>query len=164
MHKQLLGPIGIGAALILAAVGVMLYLTRGAHIELTGSVLKVRTMALDENSSLAVVDFRFANPADYPFVVRSCTVHLQDGSGKALEGFSVPETDARRIFEYYPILGPKYNDTLVLKDKIPAHNSQDRMIAARFEIPVDRLEARQRLSLRIEEIDGVVSEIEEKRK
>src|SRR6266542_1938402 len=121
MHKQLAGPFGIGVVVVVLAVAGVLYMQRGAHIELKGSVLKVRTMALDDNSSLAAVDFRFANPADYPFVVGSCTVILEDASGKAQEGFAVPEVDARRLFEYYPLLGKKYNDTLVIKDKIPPH-------------------------------------------
>jgi len=164
MRKELAIPFAIGLAVIVVAVGAILYIQRGAHIELRGAVLKVRTLPLDEHSSLAVVDFRFANPADYPFVVRSCIIEVQDAAGKTVEGASVPETDVRRIFEYYPVLGQKFNDTLVLKDKIPAHDSQDRMIAARFEIPESELESRKRLLVRIEDVDGPVSEIAENRK
>jgi len=161
MRKELAVPFAIGLAVILVAIGAVLYMQRGAHIELKGSVLKVRTLALDENASLAVVDFRFANPADYPFVVRACTVLFEDAAGKSVEGFSVPEIDIRRIFEYYPVLGKKYLDTLVMKDKIPGHQSQDRMIAARFDVPLAQLEARKRLLVRVEDVDGPVSEIAE---
>jgi hypothetical protein len=164
MRKELAVPFAIGLAVILVAIGAVLYMQRGAHVELKGSVLKVRTMALDENASLAVVDFRFANSADYPFVVRSCTVTVEDASGRVTEGVSVTELDARRLFDYYHVLGKKYNDTLLLKDKIAAHESQDRMIAARFEIPVSQLEARKRLVVRVEDVDGPVSELPETRK
>ena len=164
MRKELAVPFAIGLAVILAAIGGVLYMQRGAHVELKGSVLKVRTLALEENGSLAVVDFRFANSADYPFVVRSCTILIEDAAGKTVEGTSVPEIDIRRIFDYYPLLGKKYNDSLVLKDKIPGRESQDRMIAARFEVPVAQLEKRKRLWVRIEDVDGPVSELAEVRR
>ena len=162
IDKRLLTTSGIGLALILVAIGVIFYLQRGAHIELKGSILKVRTQALDENSSVAVVDFRFVNPSDYSFVVRTVTVSVTDGNGRSSDGAEVSEVDAKRLFQYYPLLGQKYNDSLLMRDKIPAHQSQDRMVAARFEIPVQQLDARKRLSIRIEDVDGPVSELVEK--
>ncbi len=162
LDKRLLTTSGIGLGLIAIAVAVIFYIQRGAHIELRGQILKVRTQALDENSSVAVVDFRFTNPSDYSFVVRSVTVSVTDKAGKDVDGAEVSEVDAKRLFEYYPLLGQKYNDSLLMRDKIAAHQSQDRMIAARFEIPVQQLDARKQLSIRIEDVDGPVSEILEK--
>jgi len=164
MRKELAVPFAIGLGIILVAIAGVLYMQRGAHIQLQGSILKVRTMALDENSSLAVVDFRFANPANYPFVVRSCTVIVEDPKGNQTEGTSVTELDARRLFDYYPVLGKKYNDSLVMKDKIPPHESQDRMIAARFEIPESQLQARKGLLVRVEDVDGPISDLAETKK
>ena len=40
-------------------------------------MLKVRTAPLDETSSIAVVDFRFSNPSNVNFVVRTVTVVLE---------------------------------------------------------------------------------------
>ncbi len=162
LDKRLLTTSGIGLGLIAIAVAVIFYIQRGAHIELRGQILKVRTQALDENSSVAVVDFRFTNPSDYSFVVRSVTVSVTEKAGKDVDGAEVSEVDAKRVFEYYPLLGQKYNDSLLMRDKIAAHQSQDRMIAARFEIPVQQLDARKQLSIRIEDVDGPVSEILEK--
>lgn len=163
IEKPFLVAFGVGLAVIAAAVAGILYMQRGAHIELQGAILKVRTLAMDENSSVAVIDFRFANPADYPFVVRTVTVIMEDQAGRVLEGATVSEPDAKRLFEYYPLLGPKYNRSLVLRDRIPPHHSEDRMIAARFEVPVTLLDARKHLTVRIEEVDGAVSELVEKR-
>ena len=56
------------------------------------------------------------------------------------------------------MLGQKYNDTLILRDKIPPHTSQDRMVAARFEAPVAKLESHKRFVIRVEEVDGKVVE------
>jgi hypothetical protein len=162
LRKEFLITFGIGLVVILIAVGAILYIQRGAHIELKGAVLKVRTMALDDNSSLAVVDFRFANPSNYPFVVRTVDVSVTGPNGQIYPSTPVSEVDAKRLFEYYPILGQKFNETLLTRDKIPARHSEDRMIAARFEIPVAQLNARKNLTIRIEDVDGPVSELSEK--
>ena len=74
----------------------------------------------------------------------------------------MPEVDAKRIFEYYPILGQKYNASLITRDRIPGRTTEDRMIVARFEIPVAALDARKNLKVRIEDVDGPVSELAEK--
>jgi hypothetical protein len=153
---------GVGLAVVLIAVAVILYIQRGAHIQLKGSILKVRTLPLDENSSIAVIDFRFVNSSDFPFVVRNVDVTATGAKGQAYDSMPVPEVDAKRLFEYYPILGQKFNDTLLPRDKIPARHSEDRMIAARFEIPASQLDARKNLTIRIEDVDGPVSELTEK--
>jgi hypothetical protein len=70
--------------------------------------------------------------------------------------------DAKRLFEAIPLLGQKFTDTLVERDRVPGHTFQDRMVAARFNAPESRLESRKRFLLRIEELDGLVSEISEK--
>jgi hypothetical protein len=161
MRKDFLLPVAIGLAVVLIAAGAIVYMQWGAHVEVKGSILKVRTMALDENSSLAVVDFRVTNPADYAFVVRNCTIILDNGGEQMFEGTSVPETDVKRIFDAYPVLGQKFNDSLIMRNKIAPHSTQDRMIAARFETPIEKLDARKRLLVRIEDVDGPVSELVE---
>ena len=159
MHKGLLVPFAVGIVAIAAAVVGILYMQRGAHVELKGSILKVRTQALDENSAAVIVDFRFANPSDYKFVVRKVEVLLDDPSGKRVEGMAVADSDAARIFQYYPLLGPKYNDSLKARDVVRPRESQDRMIAARFELPQGVVNARKKLVVRVEDVDGPVTEL-----
>jgi hypothetical protein len=156
-------PVALGGGLfvVICAVAGVFYIQRGAHIELKGSVLKVRTQAMDESSSVAVVDFRFVNPANYPFVVAEVNVSIEDNNGKTIEGTAVSELDARRLFEYYPALGQKYNDSLLMKDKIPGRASMDRMIVARFEIPEATLESRKGLKVKITDVDGPEAELVE---
>jgi hypothetical protein len=134
---------------------------RGAYIDLPGKVLKVRTAPLDEGSAVAVVDFRVSNPADYPFVVRTVNVAMEDNLGAESVGQTVSELDARQLFQAIPLLGQKFNDTLLMRDSVPPHNSWDRMVAARFEVPESKLEARKRLVVRIEEVDGKVFDLPE---
>ena len=154
---------GVGLVVVLIAVGIILFVQRGAHIELKGSVLKVRTLALDDASSVAVADFRFANPADFPFVVRSVDVSVTGADGKNYTSMPVSEVDAKRLFQYYPVLGQKFNDTLLARDRIPPKTTEDRMIVARFEMPVAQLDARKDLTIRIEDVDGPVSELVQKK-
>jgi len=153
----------VGLLVVAAGVGSVLYMQRGAHIDLKGSVLKVRTQAMDEKSSVAIIDFRFVNPADYPFVVKEVIVSIEDKDGKTWEGQPVSELDARRLFEYYPQLGQKFNDSLVMRDKIMGRQSMDRMIATRFEVPEATLESRKKLTIRIVDVDGPVAELRENR-
>ena len=162
LSKQFVLTFGIGLVVIVIAVVGILYVQRGSHIELKGSILKVRTLGVDDNSSLAVVDFRFANSADYPFVVRTVDVTATGAEGQAYTSSPVPEVDAKRIFEYYTILGQKFNTSLITRDKIQGRHTEDRMIVARFEIPVAKLDARKNLKIRIEDVDGPVSELVEK--
>jgi hypothetical protein len=135
---------------------------RGAYIDLPGKVLKVRTAPLDEASAVAAIDFRISNPADYPFVVRKVSVAMEDSAGNESESQTVSEVDARQLFQVIPLLGQKFNDTLLMRDSVPPHNSWDRMVAARFEVPESKIEARKRLVVRIEEVDGKVFDLSEK--
>src|ERR1035441_8512570 len=99
------------------------------------------------------------NPSNILFEVREVTVELDDNQGKSYLGQSVSETDAKRLFEGLPVLGPKFNPTLVLRDRIGSHGSADRMIAARFQAPMALLDGRKRFVVRIEEVDGKGFEI-----
>ena len=162
MNKNFAIAFGVGLACIMAAVFGVFFIQRGAHMELPGKVLKVRTAALDDNSSVAVLDFRVTNPSDVLFVVRNVTLEMEDPQGNSYLGQVAADTDAKRMFEALPLLGQKFNDTLLIRDKIAAHTSQDRMVAARFEAPVARLDARKKFLIRIEEVDGKSFELLER--
>ncbi len=149
----------MGLVVIAIAVVWIFYMQRGAHIEPAGKILKVRTLALDENSSIAVVDFRVVNSSDYTVIVREVAVSLDQPNGTDSDGTVVSEMDARRLFQYYPVLGQKYNDSLIIRDRIKPHETLDRMIAARFEIPVAQLDKRKRLKLRVVDVDGPSGEL-----
>ena len=160
-HPKLVA-FGSAALVVLAGIAIAWYAAKGSHLELRGSILKVRTAPTDENSSVAVLDFRVTNLADYEFNVLNVKVIVEDKSGAKVEGVTVSETDARHLFEVLPILGQKYNDSLVVRNRIPPHATEDRMIAASLPIPESSLDMRQGITLRIEEVEGNVSEIKGK--
>jgi len=162
MKNRAAATFAIGIGIIAIVVAGILFMQRGARIGLAGSVLKVRTAPLDENSTIAVIDFRFTNPGNVPFWVRTVSLVMEDKDGSQYEGKVISETDAKRLFEAMPLLGEKFNDTLVLRDQIKGHTSQDRMVAARFEAPEARINQRKRFLVKIEEVDGAISEMSEK--
>jgi hypothetical protein len=162
MQKNFMVAFGIGLAVIALAVGGIFFMQRGDRMQLPGKILKVRTAPLDDDSSVAVIDFRISNPSDILFEVRTVTVELEDNQGKSYQGQSVSEMDAKRLFEGLPVLGTKFNPSLLMRDRIGSHGSADRMIAARFQAPVALLDGRKRFVVRIEEVDGKSFEYSER--
>ena len=162
MQKTFLAAFGIGLGVIALAVGGIFVMQRGDRIELPGKILKVRTAELDTDSSIAVIDFRIANPSDVQFEVRTVTVEMEDKQGKSYLGQSVSEMDATRLFEGLPVLGQKYNKTLLMRERLGSRGSADRMIAARFQAPLAMLDGRKRFIVRIEEVDGKSFEYSER--
>ena len=162
MKNPLVISFGLAVLIVIAVVAGIFFVQRGAHLELRGQVLKVRTAPLDENNSVAVVDFRFLNTADYEYNVYKVTVIVDDKSGMMIEGMTISDLDAQHLFEGIPLLGQKYNPSLIVRHRIPPRATEDRMIAASFPVPVAQLEMRRGLTVRVEEAEGVVSEIKEK--
>jgi hypothetical protein len=162
MKLRLLVYVLAGVAVVAAVVVWVFYIQRGAHMELKGSIFKVRTLATDDHSSVALIDFRVTNVADYDWLVRSVDVSVTDGQGYVVDGSTISDVDAGRLFEYYPLLGQKYNSSLTLRTRIHPHETLDRMVGVRFEIPEAQLQARKNLTIRVTEVDGGVSEIAER--
>ena len=158
MSKQFLIFFGVGVVVIAAAVYMILYAQKGAHLELKGEILKVRTGALTDQDSIAVLDFRVENISDVPFVVREVDVTIDKADGGTAESSNVSKVDLPKVFQFNRFLGDQYNDSLSIKDKIAPHQRVDRMVAARFEIPNKQLEAAKTIHLSIQDMDGPLFE------
>src|ERR1043166_6546022 len=129
MNRTFATTFAVGIALVAIAVTGILYMQRGARIGLMGQVLKVRTASLDANSAIAVIDFRFANPSNVKFVVRNVYVFMEEDDGKQYQGQVASEGDAKRLFDAVPLLGQKFNETLIIRDQVAPHSTADRMVA-----------------------------------
>lgn len=164
MSKQLLIFVGVGLVVIAGGIFMVFSSTKGAHLELKGQILKVRTGALDDQNSAAVLDFRVENPSDIPFVVREVNVTLEKQEGTTAEGQLVSKVDMDQLFQYNRFLGQQYNGALSLRDKVPPHATVDRMIAVRFEVPVAQLENGKAVRLQIQDLDGPLFETSHKLK
>ena len=151
-----------GLAVVGGLIFTMLTATQGAHLRLEGKILKVRILALPGRAaSIVIVDFRATNPSDVPFVVNSVTLHLEPVKGDVADGTTISKNDIENIFRYEKLLGPKYNDTLSLQDRIAPHKIADLMAGARFEVPEAAVNARKAIRLRLEDVDGTVAELTE---
>ena len=154
MSKQLLMFFGIG----LVAVGVAVFLTvtgnEGSHLRLQGKVLKVRTGALGEGNSIAVLDFRVENPSDVPFVVGNVEASIEKKNGEMVDGVIAAKADLKQLFLYNRFLGDQYNEGLGMKDTIPPHTMVDRMVAAHFEVSNKELDSSKAVHLSLHDVDG----------
>ena len=153
----------IGLLVIGAAVWAVFYRQQGAHIEPKGSILKVRTLKLAENSSAAVIEVRLTNDSDYPLIARTIEASAVTSKGDVPSNI-VAEMDVKELFKYYPVLGEQYNAVLKAREKVPPHGSIDREVCAQFTIPVEELDKRKDLIVRVEDVTGPTAEMHEKGK
>lgn len=158
ISKQFLIFFGVGVAVIAIAVVTILSANKGSHLELKGKIIKVRTGALSDQDSIAVLDFRVENPSNVPFVVRQVEVTLEKKDGGTEEGNTVARDDLKKLFQYNRFLGDQYNDAVTIKDTVPPHTTVDRMVAARFDVPEKDLEASKAIHLSIQDMDGPLFE------
>jgi hypothetical protein len=155
--------LGVGLAVVAVGLSVLLMSTKGAHLELDGSILKVRTLELNPKATLVIVDFRVKNPSDVSFVVKQATTKFYPLTGDPIDGTPISKPDVENVFKYEKLLGPKFNDVLSIEDKIPPHQSVDRMVGARFEMSESAIDLRKAIHVVIEDMDGTVADITEKK-
>ena len=151
----------VGLGLVGAAIFGVFYSNRGSHVELKGSILKVRSYP-DGDGAIVFADFRVTNSAAIPFVVNGVQMSMETQDGEVAMATSLSKSDVAKIAKTYRLIGPQYNDVLAIQDKLPPVETTDRMAAGRFTFPPKFLQQRKTLRLKIEEVDGVVSEIFEK--
>ena len=154
MSKRVLIFFGIGLVALAIAVVVILSANKGSHLELVGKILKVRTGALGDGNSIAVMDFRVENPSDRPFIVRNVVINLEKQNGEMEEGVTISKADLKQLFQYNRFLGDQFNEGLGLQDAIAPHSTVDRMVAAHFEVGDEELEKGKAVHLSIQDVDG----------
>ena len=149
--------------LLLAGVGVALIMlmNRGQRVQVDGTILKVRTISVDDNASIAVVDFRMKNPSDVLFQVKQLTVVVTRADGTDEEGATMTEMDLDRVLDFYKATGPRFNPTFKLRDRLKPGEQLDRTAAGSFSIAEKSLLNRRNLVLKIQDADGIVTQIAE---
>jgi hypothetical protein len=161
MSRQFWTFLGIGLAVVAVALVSVLWVNKGSHLELKGKILKVRTLSVEPNATILAIDFRVTNLADYVYMIKEAEVTMDTNDGKTLDATTISRDDTDRVFEFYKVLGPKYNQTLIQRDKIGPRETADRMLAVRVEAPLAAVDGRKDLHLKLDEADGAVSEIKE---
>ena len=163
MSKQFWIVLPAGLAVVAALLFAVFSGTKGAHVDLQGEVLKVRVLSLNPQASLVVADFRVTNPADIPFVVSTIVMELDRYGRGTTDGTVISKPDMENVFKFEKLIGPKYNDVMSIQDKVAPHQKVDRMVGARFELGEAAIDARKGIHLHIEDVDGAVVDIGEKK-
>lgn len=159
MKDQFVKALLAGLVVVALAVGGILFMQRGAHMDLTGS-MTVRIHATDKDTALAILNLHLTNPASHGYQVSDVEVALETKAGDATTRI-VSKTDAKRLVDAMPELGPFY-PTLYTKYVVPPHSTGDYTLLAQFSFPENMLNDRQRFVVKIHEVDGTVAEIREK--
>lgn len=130
------------------------------HLELTGRVTKVRTVAPTPEDSVMVLDLKLENPSELPYEVDEIELRLTPAKGEPVDGVIVAAQDVQRVFDAYPQLGLRGNDPLRRRDIIGGHKTLERMLAFQFPGTKEQvLLERKALVLKVRERQGAVHEI-----
>jgi hypothetical protein len=162
LSKTFLIAFGIGLAIVAVIVGGTLVKTKPAHLDIQGKILHVRTLASDDQHSIVIADFRAKNVAGIPFMSREAKVFVTKADGTEVEGDTIARTDLDRVFDYYKVLGPKYNPVFIQRDRIQGGETMDRMVAASVPLPESDVEARKNVIVRLFDVDGQTFDLKEK--
>ncbi len=152
----LAGLIGAGAV-----AGAILFYNRGAKPTLTGEITEVRTIGVEENASVAFVNFAGKNSAENALIIHKRELEVIDAAGNRHTGMLVQVPDLKSLFEYFPILGGMKDEPLLPRTELEPGDPLRGLVAARFEISKDKLDQRQKIILRVYDIRERTSEIEE---
>jgi len=137
VSRQLL----ITLAAAFAVIGLALYSTlkvNEAHLlTLEGKIDDVRVISVSPQSTLVIVDFTATNPAKIRFEVRDLTLERIERDKEPLRGDVLGKAELLRYMEYTKV--PQKNPPVGGGDKVQGGETVHRMIAARFDVPVDGL-------------------------
>ena len=151
----------IGLGIVAVVVAASLFFNRGAHVRLSGKILKTRVVQTDTNSAVMVFDVRLTNPAAVPFLVKDVAVRLTEENGAEVEGDRVAQMDLDRLLDYYKYHGPRYTPMLLARERIKPGETLDRTIAGSFPRSEKQIDQRKGLILRIADSDGTFTDIAE---
>ena len=143
--------------LILVAIGAValgaLFFTSGPQNRLEGQITEVRTLSVEPEAAVALVNFRAANITPNNFVAYERELEIVDAQGQTHRGTTVNMVDVKDLFQYFPELGGMKDEPFGAKTEIPAGEEIRGLVAARFEVSKEALDNRQAILIRV--TDGV---------
>ncbi len=148
---------GLAAALVIA--GLILFYNRGVGPGLGGEIVKVRTLGMDQNSSVAIVNFSVHNTSDNRLLIEKHYLEVVDQNGDRHRGMVISMDDIDRLFQYYPALGGMEFEPIRNETRLEPGESLRGLAAARFEIPKHELDMRQEIIFGVQDRRGRTAEI-----
>ena len=144
-NRNILGG-GLLGGLIVA--GAFIAYNWGATPRLSGEITEVRTLGMDDSSSVAIVNIEATNTSNYELSINYREVVVVDAERNLLEGRTLSVFDIQQLFKYYPALGGMRDEPLVDDRHLASGESVRGLVAARFEIPKHELDMRRELIFR----------------
>ena len=148
---------GLLGAAVLA--GIFYFYNRGATPRLSGEITEVRTLAMERNASVALVNFRAENVSDRDVVVADREVEVVLPDGARYVGLLISSPDLKGLFDFFPILGGMKDEPLLPRREVPPGETIRGLVGARFDIPKHLLDGRERITLWIADGRGRGSEL-----
>jgi hypothetical protein len=160
MFKRILTFGLLGAALV---AGAIYFYNEGATPTLAGEITEVRTLAMDEASSVAIVNFAGTNTSNRIIIIHQREVTMTDESGALHVGLPVQVVDIQSLFEYFPSLGGMKDAPLLPRTEVEPGAELRGLVAARFDLPKHELDARKSLVVKFYNEQGRSTELAETR-
>ena len=153
--------ITLGGGLIGAVVvaGAIIVYNWGATPRLEGRITEVRTLGMDDRSSVAIINFEASNASNYEISVTRREMAVVDENGTLLEGRILSVFDIQQLFNYFPALGGMKDEPLLDEQFLAPGERVRGLSAARFEIPKHELDVRQEIIFRTLDVKNRRTEI-----
>jgi hypothetical protein len=148
---------GLLGAMVLA--GGLLLFNADTAPRLDGEITQIRTLGMDQRSSVAIVNFDAVNGSDNLLIIGRRDLVVVDQYGMERSGSTISVTDLEYLFKLYPALGGMGFEPLVDRVRVEPGEPLRGILAARFDIAKHELDQRQAIVFRIEDVDGKVSEL-----
>ena len=155
--------LGIAMALVAVAAAIIFWANRGSQVRLEGDVVKSRVIPNEDGSTMVVLELRVRNPASVAFLAREVRLKAAMPSGEEVDGLSITQNDLDQVLGYQKVNGPRFNPVLHGKERLNPGASTDRTVAAYFPRTPPEIEARKGFVVEVEDVDGAITRIEEKR-
>ena len=106
---------GIGLIVMAIFVGGIVLKQRGSTPRLVGEIVNVRTLGVEPDASVAIVDLNVTNDSKLLFIVQQTGMSVLDSNSLPHEGRIVSASDTDRLFSLFPALGAKTAEVLVIR-------------------------------------------------
>ena len=134
---------GLFGAVIVA--GAIIIYNSGATPALSGEITEVRTLGMDQSSSVAIINVEAVNSSNYDVSIGRRQMEVVDSKGNRLHGSIISVFDIQQLFKYYPALGGMKDEPMTDQQELAPGESIRGLIVARFEIPKHELDMRREL-------------------
>jgi hypothetical protein len=132
----------------------------GNYMKLSGKITRVRVVETGGPRNVLVVEFEATNTAKVGYVFREAEVILTRGD-RVITGDAIAVRDAASMCQHMASLGGDCAEPLLTRQTFAPGETVTRLVAASFQLSADELRERDKLVLRVIELDRLPTEFVE---